>query len=95
MPCTTGSLILDAARAMGALPRPVSLDKTPRATPKRITVPSKPPLTALALNAFLNTKLATMNDLGGRFGKMSPCPNSAKKGTGAPQGELLLCTDVG
>ena len=36
MPCCTGSLVCAAAWAMGALPRPASLEKMPRATPKRI-----------------------------------------------------------
>ena len=46
-PCSTGSLVLAAACAIGALPRPASLEKMPRATPKRIAAqtlaPAKPP----------------------------------------------------
>ena len=35
-PCSTGSLVLEAAWAMGAEPRPASLENTPRAKPWRI-----------------------------------------------------------
>ena len=46
-PCSTGSLVRAAACAIGALPKPASLEKMPRATPKRIAAqtlaPAKPP----------------------------------------------------
>ena len=54
-PCSTGSSVFAAACAMGALPRPASLEKMPRATPKRIAAqivaPAKPPVAAEPENA--------------------------------------------
>ena len=38
MPCSTGSLVLEAAWAMGAEPKPASLENTPRAKPWRMAV---------------------------------------------------------
>ena len=50
-----------AAAAIGAEPKPASLEKTPRATPQRIAVnmlaiiePPTPPATASVLNAIWN-----------------------------------------
>ena len=46
-PWLTGPLVLAAACAIGAEPRPASFENTPRATPKRIAAqtaaPAKPP----------------------------------------------------
>ena len=53
-PWRTGSLVLAAAAAIGAEPRPASLLKMPRAIPFCIAmkmVPTTPPVTALGLNA--------------------------------------------
>ena len=53
-PCLTGSFVLAAAAAMGALPRPASFEKMPRATPFCIAmniVPTAPPVTAFGANA--------------------------------------------
>ena len=51
MPCRTGSFVLAAACAIAAEPRPASLEKTPRATPKRMpaqtAAPAKPPVAAV------------------------------------------------
>ena len=58
--CWQGSLVLAAAAAMGALPRPDSLEKTPRETPfwmASITVaPTKPPVAAVPVKASLKTR---------------------------------------
>ena len=55
-PCSTGSLVLAAAWAIGALPSPASLENIPRATPKRIAAqtvaPAKPPAADAPLNAL-------------------------------------------
>ena len=54
-PCSTGSFVLAAAAAIGAEPRPDSLEKTPRATPFwiaiRMLAPAKPPIAAAGLKA--------------------------------------------
>ena len=54
-PCSTGSLVFAAAAAMGADPRPDSLEKTPRATPFWIAIltvaPAKPPMAAVPVKA--------------------------------------------
>ncbi|MNN82000.1 hypothetical protein D3C81_1988850 [compost metagenome] len=48
--------VVPAAWAMPAVPRPASLEKMPRATPKRIAAitaaPAKPPLAAAGLKAW-------------------------------------------
>ena len=53
--CSTGSFVLAAAAAIGAEPRPDSLEKTPRATPFwiaiRMLAPAKPPTAATGLKA--------------------------------------------
>ena len=55
-PCSTGSFVLAAACAIGALPSPASLENIPRATPKRIAAqtvaPAKPPAAEAPLNAL-------------------------------------------
>ena len=54
-PCRVGSLVCAAAAAIGALPRPASLEKMPLATPfcmAIIMAPSAPPATALAPKAL-------------------------------------------
>ena len=53
-PCRTGSLVLAAAAAMGAEPRPASLEKMPRAMPCCMAMsmlPTAPPVTAWGVNA--------------------------------------------
>ncbi len=54
-PERTGHLLVPAAWAMPAVPRPASLEKMPRATPKRIAAitaaPAKPPVAATGLKA--------------------------------------------
>ena len=53
-PCLTGSLVCAAAAAIGALPRPASLEKMPLATPFCIAtsiLPTAPPVIALGENA--------------------------------------------
>ena len=56
MPCCTGWLVRAAAWAMGALPRPASLENTPRATPKRsaahTVAPANPPAAAVPFMAL-------------------------------------------
>ena len=58
-PCLEGESVLAAAAAMGADPRPASLENTPRATPQRraenieaMMEPPTPPATAFTLNAI-------------------------------------------
>src|SRR5690554_6890237 len=57
-PCSTVELVLAAAVAMGALPRPDSFEKTPLATPLLMAsmtlAPRKPPLAAVVVKALLN-----------------------------------------
>ena len=50
--CRTGWSVRAAAAAIGAEPMPASLENTPRATPKRITVPSAPPATACPVTIY-------------------------------------------
>ena len=54
-PCSAGSLVLAAAAAMGAEPRPDSLENTPRAIPFCMAImmvePAKPPAAAAPVNA--------------------------------------------
>ena len=53
-PWRTGSLVCAAAAAIGALPRPASLEKIPLATPFCIAtsmLPTTPPVIALGENA--------------------------------------------
>ena len=53
-PCRAGSFVRAAAAAIGAEPRPASLEKMPRATPFCIAtkmVPTMPPVNADGLNA--------------------------------------------
>ncbi|CAI8312331.1 MAG: Uncharacterised protein [Cellvibrionales bacterium UBA7375] len=61
VPCLTGLFVSAAAWAIGAEPRPDSLEKIPRDTPilrAIITVaPAKPPVAAVPLNA-----LSTINN---------------------------------
>ena len=55
-PCSAGHLVLAAAATIGALPRPDSLEKTPRATPFRMATktvaPRKPPAAAVGVKAL-------------------------------------------
>ena len=55
-PCSTGSFVCAAACAIGALPKPASFEKIPRATPKRIAAhtvaPAKPPAAEAPLKAL-------------------------------------------
>ena len=59
-PCSTGSFVLAAAAAMGADPRPDSLEKTPLATPFwiaiRMLAPANPPTAATGLKADVKIK---------------------------------------
>ena len=54
-PCSAGHLVLAAAATIGALPRPDSLENTPRATPFRMAnrtlAPRKPPTAAVGWKA--------------------------------------------
>ena len=54
--CTTGWLVRAAAAAMGAEPRPDSLENRPRATPRRMAIitvaPAKPPVAAIGVKAY-------------------------------------------
>ena len=54
-PCSTGSLVFAAAAAIGADPRPDSLEKTPRATPFWMAIltvaPANPPMAAVPVKA--------------------------------------------
>lgn len=60
-PCSTHESVLAAAAAIGAEPRPDSLEKTPRATPacsaSMMVAPAKPPVAAVVLNADDSTEL--------------------------------------
>ena len=53
-------MVWAAAAAMGAEPRPDSLEKRPRATPiwmtRRIPEPTKPPVAAVPVNASVKIK---------------------------------------
>jgi hypothetical protein len=58
-PCLTGSFVLAAAAAMGALPRPASLEKIPRAIHFCMatnTVPTAPPARADPVKADLTIR---------------------------------------
>ena len=54
-PCSAGHFVFAAAAAIGAEPRPDSLEKTPRAMPFCIAImivePAKPPTAAWPVNA--------------------------------------------
>ena len=53
-PCLTGSFVCAAAAAIGALPRPASFEKIPRATPFCIAtniLPTTPPVIAFGEKA--------------------------------------------
>ena len=56
----TGCLVWAAAAAIGALPRPDSLENTPRATPMRMPIitlaPKNPPEAAVGVKACLTTR---------------------------------------
>ena len=55
-PCLTGSFVLAAAAAIGALPRPASLENIPLATPLDMAAsiaPTKPPPAALRPKAYI------------------------------------------
>ena len=57
-PCLTGSLVFAAAAAIGAEPRPDSLEKIPLAIPffmEMRTAPRAPPAIAFAPNALVTT----------------------------------------
>ena len=59
-PCLTGSLVLAAAAAIGAEPRPASFEKIPLATPDLIDMsitekPAAPPAIGLRPKALLIT----------------------------------------
>ena len=60
VPCRTGLLVSAAACAIGAEPKPASLEKMPRAIPIRSAnirvAPAKPPVAAAPLNALSTTK---------------------------------------
>ena len=61
--CTRGLSAVEAAWAMGAVPRPASLEKTPRATPMRMASmtedPTKPPVAAVGVKASVTTQTKT------------------------------------
>ena len=52
VPWRTGSVVLAVAWAMGALPRPASLEKMPRWKPFKTTRPKPPPAAALPVKAL-------------------------------------------
>ena len=56
VPCRTGLLVSAAAWAIGAEPKPDSLEKIPRATPALrpaiIAAPANPPVAAVPLKAL-------------------------------------------
>lgn len=56
-PERTALWVVPAAWAMPAVPRPASLEKIPRATPKRIAAitaaPAKPPVAAIGVKAWV------------------------------------------
>ncbi|CRH94602.1 Uncharacterised protein [Chlamydia trachomatis] len=62
-PCSTGSLVLAAAAAIGAEPSPDSFEKTPRAIPFWIAsltiLPANPPIAAVGVKADWSTKRIT------------------------------------
>ena len=55
VPCLTGLFVIADAWAIGALPKPASFEKIPRATPNRMAAqtaaPAKPPVAAIGVNA--------------------------------------------
>jgi len=55
-------LVFAAAWAIGELPSPASLEKTPRAIPKRMAAesvaPAKPPVAAVPLNAWVKIRVS-------------------------------------
>ena len=62
-PCRAGSSVVDAAAEIAAEPRPASLEKQPRATPKRtafitetVIVPTTPPSTAAGSKAIIKMR---------------------------------------
>ena len=61
--CTTGWLVRAATAAMGAEPRPDSLENRPRATPRRMAIitvaPAKPPVAATGWKALDTTMART------------------------------------
>ena len=57
-PSRTGSLVLAAPCAMGAVPIPASLEKAARWAPTIMIDPTAPPSTEVAVNASVTTKLS-------------------------------------
>ncbi len=61
MPERTELVVVPAAWAIPAVPRPASLEKMPRATPKRIAAmtaaPAKPPVAAIGVKAWVKIRL--------------------------------------
>ena len=55
-PCSAGHFVFAAAATIGALPKPASLEKIPRAIPLRIAsitvAPKNPPAAAVGLKAL-------------------------------------------
>ena len=64
-PWCTGSGVSAAAAAMGAVPTPASLEKTPRLTPAW-TAPSRPPKAARGRTASRSTVPRTRGSSGSR-----------------------------
>ena len=60
-PCFTHESVFAAAAAIGALPKPDSLENTPRAIPdwiaSMILAPKKPPVAAVLVNAEVTTRV--------------------------------------
>ncbi len=60
MPERTELVVVPAAWAIPAVPRPASLEKIPRATPKRIAAitaaPAKPPVAAIGVKAWVKIR---------------------------------------
>ena len=74
-PCSAGSLVFAAAAAMGAEPRPDSLENTPRAIPFCMAIimvePAKPPAAAVPVKADSKIK-ATAAGTPSKFMAISP-----------------------
>src|SRR5699024_10185165 len=51
--CLPGKSVLAAAAAIGADPKPASLENNPRVIPNRMTAPTVPPAAALPENAYV------------------------------------------
>ena len=70
VPCRAGLSVMAVACAIGELPMPASLEKMPRAIPKRIAAqtvaPAKPPAADTGVNALL-TIVATADGISEKF----------------------------